>query len=361
VEWEKEGGGYNAVLPLDGTPMKYRSLGYSGLKVSPMCLGTMMFGDRTNADEAAAIVAHAKAAGINFIDTANTYAKGESERIVGKLIAADREHWVLATKGANPTGPGPNDGGTSRGHLTRALDASLERLDTDYVDIYYLHKDDPTTPLEETLRTLDEFLAEGTVRHFALSNFRGFRVAEVVRICDRLGMAHPICVQPYYNAMNRMPEVELLPACHYYGLGVVPYSPLARGVLTGKYNPKEAPPADSRAAKSDVRLLETDFRPESMAHARKFAEHAKSRGITSGQFATAWVLGSEIVTSVLAGPRTMAQWQEYLGALDYAWTAEDEAFVDGLVSPGHPSTPGYSDPKYPFHGRTRAGNPVRGF
>jgi aryl-alcohol dehydrogenase (NADP+) len=339
--------------------MDYRKLGENGVAVSPICLGTMMFGDRTGRDEAARIVAHAKAAGVNFIDTANAYAKGESERIVGELIRPDRAHWVLATKVANPMGEGPNDRGLSRGHMMRALEASLERLGTDYIDVYYLHKDDGTTPLAETLRTMDEFLAEGTVRHWAISNFRGWRIAEAIRVADQLGMPRPVCLQPYYNAMNRMPEVEVLPACAYYGLGVVPYSPLARGILTGKYAPGAAPPEGSRAAIKDRRMMETEFRAESMEHARRFAEHAKTRGITSGQFATAWVLASEIVTSVLAGPRTLAQWEEYLGALDYRWTPGDEAFVDSLVRPGHPSTPGYSDPQYPFFGRTRAGNPVR--
>jgi aryl-alcohol dehydrogenase (NADP+) len=185
-------------------------------------------------------------------------------------------------------------------------------------------------------------------------------VAVAVRLCDELRVPRPVCLQPYYNAMNRGPEVEVLPACAYYGLGVVPYSPLARGILTGKYVPDAKPPEDSRVGRSDRRMMQTEFRRESMEHAQKLAAHAKSRGVTPGQLATAWVLASEIVTSVLAGPRTLEQWEEYLGALKYRWTAEDEAFVDGLVSPGHPSTPGYSDPMYPFYGRTRAGNPVRG-
>jgi len=155
-----------------------------------------------------------------------------------------------------------------------------------------------------------------------------------------------------------MPEVEVLPACGYYGLGVVPYSPLARGVLTGKYKPDTKPPEDSRAGRSDRRIMQTEFRKESMEHAAKMAEHAKHRGITPGQFATAWVLANEHVTSVLAGPRTLAQWEGYMGALEYKWQPGDDELVDGLVPPGHPSTPGYSDPAYPFYGRTRAGNPV---
>jgi aryl-alcohol dehydrogenase (NADP+) len=340
--------------------MDYRPLGDSGLKVSPICLGTMMFGDRTEKAEAARIVAHARDAGINFIDTADVYAKGESERITGDLIRPHREDWVLATKLANPMGEGPNEKGLGRKWMLRALDGSLERLGTDYVDIYYFHKDDPVTPLAESIETVGELIRAGKVRYFALSNYRSWRVAEVIRLCDKLGVARPVCLQPYYNAMNRMPEVEVLPACAYYGLGVVPYSPLARGVLTGKYVPDAKPPEDSRAGREDKRMLQTEFRRESMEAAQKMAAHAKGRGITPGHFATAWVLANELVSSVLAGPRTMGQWQEYLGALKYQWTPEDEAFVDKLVVPGHPSTPGYSDPMYPFFGRTRAGNPVRG-
>jgi len=339
--------------------MEYRTLGEFGIKVSAICLGTMMFGDRTDAAEAARIVASAREAGINFIDTADVYAKGASERITGELIRAQRAHWVLATKVANPMGDGPDDKGLGRVHMTRALAASLERLGTDYIDLYYLHKDDGDTPLAEMLQTMAGFIRAGKVRHFALSNFRAFRIAEVMRLCDRLSMPRPVCLQPYYNAMNRMPEVEVLPACAYYGLGVVPYSPLARGVLTGKYDFGAKPPEGSRAAREDKRFLQTEFRRESMEHAKAIASHAAGRGVTPGQFAVAWVLANELVSSVLAGPRTLEQWTEYLGALAYRWKPEDEALVDELVKPGHPSTPGYSDPMYPFFGRTRAGNPVR--
>jgi aryl-alcohol dehydrogenase-like predicted oxidoreductase len=339
--------------------MDYRSLGDSGLKVSPICLGTMMFGDRTDKAEAGRIVANAREAGINFVDTADVYAKGESERITGDLVRPHREDWILATKVANPMGEGPNEKGLGRKWMVRALAGSLERLGTDYVDIYYFHKDDPATPLAESIETVGEFICAGKVRYFALSNYRSWRIAEVIRLCDKLGVPRPVCLQPYYNAMNRMPEVEVLPACAFYGLGVVPYSPLARGVLTGKYVPDAKPPQDSRAGREDKRMLQTEFRRESMEAAQKMAAHAKSRGITPGHLATAWVLANEMVSSLLAGPRTMQQWEEYLGALKYQWTPEDEAFVDSLVRPGHPSTPGYSDPMYPFFGRTRAGNPLR--
>lgn len=339
--------------------MNYRSLGESALQVSPICLGTMMFGDRTDLSEAARIVDHAREAGINFIDTADVYAKGESERITGSLIRAHRSHWILATKVGNAMGEGPDERGVGRAWMTRALDASLERLGTDCIDIYYLHRDPGDTPLAETLGALGDFMRQGKIRHYALSNFRAWRIAEAVRLSACMGLPKPICVQPYYNAMNRMPEVELLPACHFHGLGVVPYSPLARGVLTGKYAPDAAPPEGSRAHRSDKRFLQTEFRKESMEHARRIQAFAEKRGVTSGQFATAWVLASEIVSSVLAGPRTLEQWTEYLGALDVQWDQESEELVDSLVAPGHPSTPGYSDPMYPFFGRTRKGNPVK--
>jgi aryl-alcohol dehydrogenase-like predicted oxidoreductase len=335
--------------------MDYRPLGRSGLQVSPLCLGTMMFGDRTDAAEAGRIVASAREAGINFIDTADVYAKGESERIAGKLIAGDRDRWVLATKVANPMpgahGDDPNRRGTSRKWILQAIDESLERLGTDYVDIYYLHKDVEATPLEESLAAMADVIGQGKARYFGLSNYRGWRIAEVMRVCDELGIERPVVSQPYYNAMNRSPENEILPACAHYGLGVVPYSPLARGVLTGKYAPGAAPPEGTRAARKDKRIMETEFREESLAIAQKLKAHAQAKGLGAGDFAVGWVLANPIVSSVIAGPRTLEQWEGYLGALGKPFDAQDEALVDSLVSPGHPSTPGYNDPAYPLTGR----------
>ena len=331
--------------------MDYKNLGNSGLKVSPICLGTMMFGERTDEAEAARIVASAREAGVNFIDTADVYTKGESEKITGRLIKADRDRWVLATKVANAMGDDPNRRGTGRKWIMQAIDESLERLGTDYVDIYYLHRDIESTPLEETVRAMDDLVRAGKIRHFALSNFRGWRIAQVLHVCSALGAAPPVCVQPYYNAMNRQPENDVLPACAFFGLGVVPYSPLARGVLTGKYTPGAQPPEGSRAGRKDKRILETEFREESLAIAQKLKEHAARKGSTAGHFAVRWVLNNSIVSSVIAGPRTLEQWKDYLAALDAKFDAEDEALVDSLVAPGHPSTPGYNDPAYPLNGR----------
>ena len=330
--------------------MDYRRLGDSGLEVSAVCLGTMTFGDRTDAAEAQRIVDAAQDTGVNFIDTADAYSKGGSERIVGAAIKKNRRRWILATKVANVMTGKPHDGGLSRRWMLQACDDSLARLGTDCIDIYYLHRDDPDTPLAETIGAMGDLIRSGKVRYFGVSNYRGWRIAEVVAECEAQSVPRPVVCQPYYNLLNRMPEVEILPACDYYGLGVAPYSPIARGVLTGKYRGGSAPP-DSRAGVKDQRIMETEFRAESLAIADKLEVHAKKTGRTPTQFALAWLWANRIVSSVIAGPRTLAQWQEYVDALGTPWHDEDEALVDSLVPPGHPSTPGYSDPQYPFFGR----------
>ncbi|MEM7044287.1 MAG: aldo/keto reductase [Pseudomonadota bacterium] len=331
--------------------MEYRKLGRSGLKVSPLCLGTMMFGGQTGEPAATRIIEKARYQGLNFIDTADVYHGGRSEEVVGRAIRADRDHWVLATKICNAMGRGPNQGGLSRRYMFKATDASLKRLGTDWIDIMYLHKEDHETPLEETIGAMSDLVRSGKIRYVGLSNYRSWRVATICDLCDRIGIDRPVVSQPYYNAMNRMPEVEHLPACDYFGLGVVPYSPLARGVLTGKYRPGETPPEDTRAGRQDTRMMQSEWREESLVIAQKIKEHAEAVGITPGQFAVAWVLNNRIITAPIAGPRTEEQFDDYVGALDYRFTAEDEALVDSLVPTGHPSTPGYNDPAYPIEGR----------
>lgn len=332
--------------------MIYRHLGRSHLRVSALCLGTMMFGDQTDAREAGAILADARERGINFLDTADVYSTGGSESLLGELLAGTRDDWIVASKLGNRMGPGQNELGYSRFWMLREVEASLKRLRTDRIDILYLHRDYEHLDLEEPLRALDTLIRDGKLRYWALSNFRGWRIAEAVRIARELGMPGPVACQPYYNLLNRMPEVEILPACDHYGLGVVPYSPIARGVLSGKYAPGKAPEADSRAGRGDKRMHQTEFREESLRIAQQLQSHVASRGVTLAQFATAWVLAHRAVSSVIAGPRTLAQWQAYAPALEFKLTAEDEALVDGLVAPGHPSTPGYTDPAYPLPRRT---------
>lgn len=332
----------------------FSPLGYSGLKVPALWLGTMMFGDQTPEAEARNIVDATRDAGLNAIDTADNYANGESERIVGRLIAKDRARWIVATKVANPMGQAPNDRGLSRRWLLQEVDNSLQRLQTDWIDVYYMHRDDESTPIEETLSTFSRLIEIGKIRYYGVSNFRGWRVARMVETARRMGIPQPIVCQPPYSAVTRQIETELLPCCDHYGIGVVAYSPLARGVLTGKYKPGEAPQAGSRAARGDKRILQTEFRSESLTVSQALTAHAAQRGLSPTQFAIAWVLNNQRIHGVIGGPRTLAQWQDYLAALNIRLTAQDEALVDQWVPPGHASTHGYNDPQYPLTGRIPA-------
>jgi aryl-alcohol dehydrogenase-like predicted oxidoreductase len=334
--------------------MNYRRLGNSNLKVSVLCLGTMMFGEQTPPDEAARIVASAKEHGINFMDTADVYNGGRSESVLGQLLAGQRSHWVLASKLGNKAGPGVNQGHYSRSWIMQQTDAMLARLGTDYLDILYLHRDFHGENLEEAVRALGDLIRQGKIRSFGLSNFRGWRIAEIMRLCENTGVPQPVVCQPYYNLLNRGPEVEILPACGHYGLGVVPYSPLARGVLTGKYPPGQPPAGGTRAARGDKRILETEFREESLLVAQKIKARCEARDWVPGQFAAAWVLANPLVSSVIAGPRLLSHLEELYGAIDLVLDSGDEAFVNELVTPGHASSNGYNDPSYPFYGRPTA-------
>jgi aryl-alcohol dehydrogenase-like predicted oxidoreductase len=331
--------------------MQYANLGKSPLKVSRLCLGTMMFADQTPLDEARSIVDHALDMGCNFIDTADVYSLGQSEAMLGQLLPSQRHRWVLASKLGNAMSSLPNESHYSRSWVMRACEGSLSRLGTDHLDIYYLHRDYNGMNLEEPLQAIEALLREGKIRYWGVSNFRGWRIAEMVNMARQMNIPGPVVCQPYYNLLNRMPEVEILEACGHYGLGVVPYSPIARGVLTGKYAPGQAPQEGSRAARGDKRILETEFREESLQIAQTLRQHCERKGVSLAHFATAWVLANRHVSAVIAGPRTLAQWQDYAAALDVVITAEDEAVVNALVAPGHPSTLGYNDPSYPLNGR----------
>jgi aryl-alcohol dehydrogenase-like predicted oxidoreductase len=331
--------------------MRYRNLGKSPLQVSELCLGTMMFADQTGADEARRITAHAREQGVNFIDTADVYSLGKSEQMVGELLKGQRHDWIVATKVGNRMSERPNEQRYSRAWVLRECDASLQRLGMDHVDLYYLHRDFNGMDLEEPLRAIDALLRAGKIRYWGVSNFRGWRIAEVVHLARQLNMPGPVVCQPYYNLLNRQPEVEVLDACRHHGLGVVPYSPIARGVLSGKYVPGAKPAEGTRAGRSDTRMMQTEFREESLAIAQRLKTHCERKGVALSHFATAWVLAHKAVSAVIAGPRTFEQWTDYFGALELTLDAADEALVDSLVAPGHPSTPGYNDPAYPLAGR----------
>lgn len=333
--------------------MDYGYLGRSALKVSPLCLGAMMFGGETDEATSKRIIDKAFDQGINFLDTADVYHAGRSEEIVGRAIAAQRNRWVIATKFGYPAtaSAGPNEQGQSRKWINESVNASLKRLGTDYLDVLYFHRAVVDAPLEEALRAIGDLIQQGKIRYYGLSNFRGWRIGEVVRLADKLGIDRPVVSEPVYNMVDRSAEVEIIPAAAAYGLGTVPYSPLARGVLTGKYAVGAKPDAETRAGRGDKRIQMTEWRPESLEIAQKVAAHAKERGMTSIAFAIAWVLKNKFVSAAIAGPRTEAHWDSYMEALNVELGPDDEKFVDSLVVPGHASTHGYTDPNYPVEGR----------
>jgi aryl-alcohol dehydrogenase-like predicted oxidoreductase len=340
--------------------MPFRRLGRSGLTVSRLVLGTMTFGARTEEPEARRIIDSAADAGVNFIDTADTYAEGRSEEIVGRAIAADRHRWVLATKLASPKGSGPNQRGLSRKWIMQEAYASLKRLGTDFADILYLHKEDALTPPEETVRAVADLQRAGAIRYFGISNFKAWRIARICAACDAAGIDRPVVDQPLYHALNRGIEAEILPACAALGLGVASYGPTARGVLTGKYQAGMPAPEGTRAALQAKRMAQLDFQPDALAAAERLTDHARRRGIEPAAFATAWVLANPLITAAIAGPRTYEQWESYLAAMAVVLSEADERAVDAVVPAGTTAVPRYIDPSYPAEGRPSAARYLAG-
>ncbi len=312
-----------------------------------------MFGGQTSEADSIRIVHKAIDQGVNFIDTANMYNAGESEVVVGKAVADRRDSVVLATKGRQRMGDGPNEWGGSRLHLMRALDDSLRRLNIDTIDLYYLHAPDETTRIEESLRAFDDMVRSGKVRYIACSNFRAWRLCEALWTSDVHNLNRFVCVQPLYNIVNRDIEVELFPLCREHGIGVVSYSPLARGILTGKYRPGESYPEGSRAARNDPRMQQAELRDASLEISQRLITHSEQKACSPSQFALAWCLANPILTSVIVGPKTEAQFDDNMQSLNVEITAEDEAFVDSLVPPGEHSGKGFQDSAYPITGRAR--------
>ncbi len=331
--------------------MEYRNLGKAGVKVSRICLGTMMFGGATNEADSIKIIHRAMDDGVNFIDTANVYNNCESEIILGKALKGRRDRVVVATKVCGGRGDGPNDSGTSRIHILHEVENSLRRLDTDYIDIYMLHRRDYNTPLEESIEALNDLVRQGKIRYAGCSNFHGHELARSLWIADKHNQAPMSVVQPLYNIVNRDPEVELFPCCREHGVGVMVYSPLARGVLAGKYLPGQAPPEGSRAARKDPRMMVTELRDESYEVAQQIKPLADAHGKTMTQFSLNWVLGNPIVTAAIVGPRTMEHYEDNVGCL--GWEMEESALqkINELVPPGEHTGWGFNDPQYPVMGR----------
>ncbi|MCG0239472.1 MAG: aldo/keto reductase [Firmicutes bacterium] len=303
--------------------MEYRRLGRSGLKVSAITLGTMTFGEKVPESEAVRIIHYALDAGVNVIDTADIYAGGESERIVGKALAGRRHQVVLATKVYMPTGPGPNDRGLSRYHIMRAVEDSLRRLGTDYIDLYQMHRFDPEVPLEETLRALDDLVRQGKVRYVGCSNWDAWQLMKGLWTCDRLGLVRIDAVQPRYNLIYRDAERELFPACLDQGVGVLAYSPIAGGVLTGKYLGGQIP--EGSRGWNNPEWQQRRLTRRALAIAGAAAEFARELGRPLLQVALNWVLAHPAVSTAIVGASSLEQFQQALGALEWSLSAEEAA------------------------------------
>lgn len=297
--------------------MRYRSLGRTGVRVSELALGSVNFGPRGNPDVPAcvAIVHAALDAGVNLIDTADIYSAGASEEIVGQALQGRRSGVLLATKVCGRTGDGPNDRGNSRLHIMDAVHASLRRLRTEWIDLYQLHLPDPATPIEETLRALDDLVRQGKVRYVGTSNFAGWQLAAALWAADRDHTVAVASEQPPYSLLDRRIEREVLPACRHFGLAVLPWSPLRGGELSGKYILGQPLPQGSRRARQNVDATAAGWR-DRMAAVDELRPLARETGCTLSQFALRWVMQQEGVTAPIIGPRTREQLEDNLQAAE---------------------------------------------
>ncbi len=314
--------------------MQYRRLGRSGLQVSPLVLGTINFGNPTEEEEAYAIVDAAVGTGINLIDCADIYNQGEAERILGEALKRNgrRHHVILTSKVYNRTGQGPNDQGNSRHHIIEGCEKSLKQLRTDYIDIYFLHRTDFNVPQEESLEALADLRQQGKIRYIACSTHPAWRTVEGLHLAERHGYPKFVCEQPPYNLLDRRIENEIVPMCRHYDLGIISWSPLAQGVLAGKYQDAEQLPEGSRA--SLRRVFRERVTPAGIAVGQQIVERAKAMACPASQLAVAWVLHQPGITGTIIGPRNVDQLNDLLPSLKVKLSSEDLAFFDELVPPG---------------------------
>jgi len=312
--------------------MDYRNLGRTGVKVSPLCLGTMMFGRSTAEADSIAIIEHALGAGINFIDTADAYGQGDSERYTGRALARSgrRDQVVLATKAFFPTdSEDPNARGLSRRYLIRACEASLERLGTDWIDLFQLHRPQADIPIDETLRALDDLIRAGKIRYVGTSMFPAWKIVESLWAAKELGLNRFVTEQCTFSPLDRTAERELLPAAQSFGIGVITWGPLCGGLLTGKYR------RDDQSAEGRWHGGKDNFgrpvTPAAFDVIEAHVAHAADKGCTPSQLALAWNAAQPGVTAPIIGPRTMEQLVDNLGALSVEITAEDQARVDAVA------------------------------
>lgn len=324
--------------------MEYRPLGRTGVQVTSLCLGCMMFGRRTGADESITIIDRALDAGINFLDTANVYARGQSEEITGNALKRNgkRQRVILATKvHGRMADDDPNSFGNSRRHIIEQCEASLKRLQTDYIDLYQIHRPESDTPIDETLRALDDLVRSGKVRYIGTSTFGAWQVVESLWVSKELGLNRFVSEQPPYNILDRRVERELVPMALTFGIGLIPWSPIAGGLLSGKYRRGEPPPAGTRFADPNTPGRERRLREEVFDVIDQLERIAQSKDCTMVQLSLAWVMAQPGITSPIIGPRTLAQLEEYLGAPAVALTQADRQQIDALVEPGGMVSPHY--------------------
>lgn len=309
--------------------MEYRTLGRSGLKVSAVGIGTNQFGRKVDQQQADAIIGRAIELGINFIDTANVYTGGDSERTIGRALRGRRDAMIIATKVASPVGDGPNDRGASRAHIRAAVEASLKRLETDYIDLYQIHRFDPVTPPEETMSVLDDLVREGKVRYIGASNYAAWQLCRANDIAEFRGWTPFVSVQPHYHMFERGIEAELLPYCEAFGVGILPYYPLAGGFLTGKYRRNQPPPPGSRGESSAY--VQKYFTDAYFTAIEKLEAFAQERGHTLGELAIAWLLSRPQVSSVIAGVTTVEQLEQNAKGAEWKLSGEEASQVTAVL------------------------------
>lgn len=316
--------------------MKYKFLGKTGVKVSSLCLGTMSFGGDADEATSAAMFHRCREAGINFFDCANVYQGGRSEQILGRLIADCRDEVIITSKFYFPVGDDINAGGGSRRHIMRAVEASLGRLQTDTIDLYFIHRFDDRTPIEETLRALDDLVQQGKILYPAASNFAAWQVAKALGIAAREGWSRFECLQPMYNLVKRQAEVELLPMALSENLGVIPYSPLGGGLLTGKYGRSRRPDSGRLV---ENKIYQTRYGGEWVYEvADTFTRFAQERGYDPASLAVAWVGGHPGVTAPIIGARNLQQLEGSLGAAEIEMTPELRQEISALSPEPPPAT-----------------------
>lgn len=324
--------------------MEYRSLGRTGVKVSSLCLGCMMFGGKTTPADSAAIIDRALDAGINFLDTANVYSIGRSEEATGEALKRNgkRNDVVLATKVHGKMGPGPNEMNNTRRHIIEQCEASLRRLQADWIDLYQIHRPQSDMPIDETLRAMDDLVRSGKVRYIGTSTFAAWQLVESLWASKEYGLNRFVCEQPPYNLLDRRIERELLPMAQSYGIATIPWSPLAGGLLTGKYSRDSQPPEDSRYANMDANPMYRRRMNDAIWDVIEGLEAiAKEKGVSLSQLSLAWVMQQPGVTSPIIGPRTMEQLEDNLKAVDVTITDDDQKAINRVIRPGTNVSPYY--------------------